>query len=89
MEGSGVFFGNDDFSSYELELRDNYLKLGRPDLAECVEKGKLSQRLWCLNMHADAWQEMRQLKSLAGLLDLEWEWNSMEDFVQAQLSKSK
>ena len=50
------FGGSNDLSIGEKELYDNYIKLGRQDLADCVREGKVYQRLWWLTF-----SEIREL----------------------------
>lgn len=78
------FQGSNELTSAEVELCDNYVKLGRPDLAECVREGKVFQRLsWLVESRPTEWADYPQLKALGEAFGLDMP-GTMEEFMAAQ-----
>jgi hypothetical protein len=83
-----LFEGNNELSKAEILLAETYADLGRPDLARCVEGGKVYQRLaWILDW-AGPWSEYPQLLALGRAMGLEMP-ESMGSFVELQMETYK
>lgn len=81
------FNGINDLCSAEIELCENYVRLGRPDLVDCVKEGKVFQRLhWLADNGVREWSDYRQLRGLGLAFGLEMP-ETMEVFMEAQMAK--
>jgi hypothetical protein len=77
---------SNDLSPGEQQLVDEYNKLGRSDLADCVRGGKVYQRLRFITQPGDLWICYPLIIGLAESLGVEVP-DNREDFLLVQKAK--